>query len=98
MCVCRVSGFYGSPFKTLRGATQGGPDSPRLFNVIVNAVVREWLRQLLGAEAAQLGCGEDVQRFLSLFYADDGVVATRCEEMHGRAVTLLVSLFERAGL
>ncbi len=66
--------------------------------MIVNTVVREWLRQLLGAEAARLGCGKDVRRFLSLFYADNGVVATRYKEMHGRAVTLLVSLFQRASL
>ncbi len=66
--------------------------------MIVDAVVREWLRQLLRAEAARLGCGEDVQRFLLLFYANDGVVVARRGEMHGRVVTLLVSLFERAGL
>ena len=39
-----------------------------------------------------------MQRFFLLFYTDNGVVAMRCEEMHGRAVTLLVSLFQRVGL
>ncbi len=83
VCVYRARGFYGTPFSTSRGATQGGPDSPYLFNVIVDAVVREWLHQLLGAGIAQLGCGEDVRRFLLLFYADAGVVAIRREELHG---------------
>jgi len=41
--VCRASGNYGVPFKAGRGVTQWGPLSAKIFNVIVNAVVREWL-------------------------------------------------------
>ena len=53
--VCRASGYYGEPFKAYRGVTQGGPFSPRMFNVMVDAVVREWMRQMLGPEAAASG-------------------------------------------
>jgi hypothetical protein len=41
--VCRASGNYGTSFKAGRGVTQGGPLSAKLFNVLVDAVVREWL-------------------------------------------------------
>ena len=42
--VCRASGNYGVPFKLGHGITQGGPLSAKLFNIIVDAVVREWHR------------------------------------------------------
>jgi hypothetical protein len=41
--VCRASGNYGVPFKAGRGVTQGGPLSAKLFNLLVDAVAREWL-------------------------------------------------------
>jgi len=53
--VYRASGYYGKPFKAYRGVTQGSPFSPRMFNVMVDAVVREWMRQMLGPEAAASG-------------------------------------------
>jgi hypothetical protein len=42
--VCRASGNYGGPFCSGRGVTQGGPLSAKLFNILVDAVVRKWLR------------------------------------------------------
>ena len=69
--VCRASGRYGTPFKADRGVTQGGPLSPKLFNIMVDAIVREWLRQVLGDEAASSGVGAAVRYFVALFYADD---------------------------
>jgi hypothetical protein len=44
--VCRASGNYGTPFKAGHGVTQGGPLSAKLFNILVDAVAREWLREL----------------------------------------------------
>ena len=44
--VCRASGNYGQPFKAGRGVTQGGPLSAKLFNILVDAVVRELFWQL----------------------------------------------------
>ena len=41
--VCCASGNYGVPFKAGRGVTQGGPLSAKLFNILVDAVAREWL-------------------------------------------------------
>jgi len=43
---------YGVPFKAGRGVTQGGPLSAKLFNLLVDAVAREWLSRL-SREAAR---------------------------------------------
>lgn len=53
--VCRAGGYYGEAFCAERGITQGGPLSSLMFNVCVDAVVREWLHQTLGEEAARNG-------------------------------------------
>ena len=39
--VCRAGGCYVEKFKAYRGAMQGGPFSPRIFNVMVSVIVRE---------------------------------------------------------
>ena len=44
--VCRASGNYGMPFKAGRGVTQGGPLSAKLFNILVDAITREWFVRL----------------------------------------------------
>ena len=36
--------------KAGRGVTQGGPLPPKIFNVMVDAIVREWLLLVLEAE------------------------------------------------
>ena len=51
LLVCRASGVYGKPFRAGRGVTQGGPLSPKLFNILVDAIVREWLTLLVGSDA-----------------------------------------------
>ncbi len=51
--VCRTGGCYGSPFNAKRGVSQGSPLSLLMFNVCVNAVVRERLHQMLGDDAAR---------------------------------------------
>ena len=65
---------------------------------MVNAVVREWLRQVLGDEAAKSGYGEKVRNFLALFYVDDDYIASRDKGQLQGALDILISLFERAGL
>ena len=94
--VCRAGGYYGEPFKAERGTTQGGPVSPRIFNIMVDAVVREWLRQVLGdgAEVSE----NDIKRLLALFYIDDGYIASPEREFLQESMDILVDLFERIGL
>ena len=42
---------------------------------MVDAVLREWLRQVLGVDATMHGYGEEVQTFFAIFYADNGLIA-----------------------
>jgi hypothetical protein len=53
--VCCASGNYGVPFKASRGVTQGGPLSVKLFNLLVDAVAREWLIRLPQEDAKDHG-------------------------------------------
>ncbi len=39
--VFHAGGNYGEPFNAKRGVTQGGPLSSHMFNLCVDAVVRE---------------------------------------------------------
>jgi hypothetical protein len=42
--VCWAAGNYGTAFKAGRGVTQGRPLSAKLFNILVDAVVWEWIQ------------------------------------------------------
>ena len=92
--VCKASGCYGDPFKARRGVTQGGPVSPTIFNLMVDAVIREWERLLL-LEGYPLG---QVRVLVSIFYADNGLIAARDPEVLQTAIDLLTGLFDRVGL
>ena len=41
--VVRAGGYYGASFKGGRVVTQGDPLSPIIFNVVVDAVVQNWV-------------------------------------------------------
>ena len=92
---CRAEGHYGRPFRARRGVTQGGPLSPTIFNLMVDAIVREWVRIL--REEHDLGF-EDVRELLAVFYADDGLIVSRNAEHLQLAFDALIGLFERVGL
>ncbi len=79
--VCHAGDNFGEPFGAGRGVTQGGTLSGLMFNVSVNAVVREWLWQVLGDNAAQGGLGEAVHNYVVVFSVDDGLVAARLFRM-----------------
>lgn len=72
--------------------------SPRIFNLIVDAVVREWLRIDLGAEQSLSGIRKKIRRLIAVVYVDDGLVALRDLIHLQQEMTTLVSLFERVGL
>ncbi len=81
-----------------RGVTQGGPLSSLMFNVCVDAVVREWLHQTLGDDAARERIGDDVAQWLVAFYIDDRLVARRDPVWLQASFDILVGLFERIRL
>jgi hypothetical protein len=74
--VCRAGGNYGELFIAKRGVTQGGPLSPLMFNVCVDAIIREWFHQMLDEDAARDGIGNQVAEILVAFYIDNGLLAS----------------------
>jgi hypothetical protein len=86
------------PFKMGRGVTQGGLLSAKLLNVMVDAVVREWLqilRDKSGLEGEELA--EMMDALLAIFYVDDAYIVARDTVFLQRAIDGLVSTFERVG-
>ena len=55
--VARAGGYYGTGFKGARGVTQGGPLSPSIFNMVVDAVVCRWFT-LAVEDAEKRGGGQ----------------------------------------
>ena len=97
--VCRASGNYGVPFQAGRGVTQGRPLSAKLFNILVDAVAREWMQILwdeseLEEEAIELR----MATFFTIFYVDDAYLASRDPDFLQRALDVLVDLFTWVGL
>ena len=96
--VARAGQYYGTEFKGERGVTQGDPLSPTIFNVVVDAVVRQWLR-LSTQEAEKRGeRGRERQHQAALSYADDRMIASTDPRWLQWAFTILVGLFDRVGL
>ena len=82
----RQSGFFSEPFPVDRGVTQGDVDSPIIFNLIIDAV----LRRLHGeSEFGGTECG---------FYADDGLLEHGEPKRLQRDLDRLVDLFAHFGL
>ncbi len=86
-------------FKAGRGLTHDGPLSARLFNIMVDAVVWEWIRQL--REYGDYDDGELAEymvTFFAIVYVDNAYLASRDAGFLQHTLTLLVHLFERIGL
>ena len=82
----------------MRGVTQGNPLSPTIFNVMVDAVVRHWVT-LVVEEAEKRGeRGKEERHQASLFYTDDGMVASSDPHWLHWSFTTLVGLFDRVVL
>jgi hypothetical protein len=97
--VCRTGGCYGDSFTAYCGVTKGGPISSLIFNVVVNAVVREWLRRTLDNKAVRDGLMmvQSATQMVS-FYVDDGVLSARDPVWLQSALDILITLFEQVGL
>jgi hypothetical protein len=97
--VCRASVNYGTPLQAGRGVTQGGPLSAKLFNVLVDAVAREWLRELRKGSALEPDEIDHLMAtFFAIFYVDDAYLASHDPEFLQRALDVIVGLFSRVGL
>jgi hypothetical protein len=69
-----------------------------MFNVCVDAVIREWLHWTFGEDAARNGIGDRVAEILVAFYVNDGLIASRDPVWLQKSLDILVGLFERIGL
>ena len=92
--VYKAAGCFGLPFRAGRGVTQGGPVSPTIFNLMVDAIIREWER-LLVIRRIPLS---EICTLIAIFYANDGLIAARNPKTLQTAVDLLTGLFDCVGL
>jgi hypothetical protein len=99
MNVCWAKGNYGRPFKAGRDVTQEGPLLAELFNIVVDAVVCEWMqlmREMINdAEGNIVEC---IEGLFAVFYIDDGYIASRDAEFLQEALDILVQTFKCVGL
>ena len=86
-------GTTGWPFQSSCGSTQGDPMSPRFFNLMIDAMVREWLQQFLGDEVSPNGPKEDVESYMTLFYVDVRILADRFSKRVKVTIDTLLGLF-----
>ena len=90
--VARAGGYYGAAFQGTRGVTQGDPLSPTIFNVVVDAVVRHWLKLVVKGVEDRGESGHEGRHHNILFYADDGMVASLDPQWLQGGFSTLVSL------
>ncbi len=99
MNVCWAKGNYGHPFKAGHSVTQGGPLLAKLFNILVNTVVREWMRLMCKTiNNADGNLAECIAGLFAVFYIDKGYIASRNVEFLQEALDILVETFKRVGL
>jgi hypothetical protein len=83
------------PGVSLRGAD---PVSPTIFNIVVDAVVRQWLSQVCSNAVVMDGLDYEVGEKCVLFYADHGLVGAMDKDWVQESFDTLINLFERVGL
>ena len=96
--VTKAGNYYGRPFSTGRGVTQGELVSPALFNIMVDSVFRATLQDICGPQEAQHYFGWSEGEHNICFYADDGRIAGRYPIWVQTALTTILRMFERVGL
>ena len=89
--VPKQTGCYGDEFDVDCGVTQGDPDSPIIFNVIVDAVIRMWELEFIEENI-------DNNKLYLGFYADDGLLAGQDADEIKIGLEKLEDLFGRLGL
>merc|ERR1712117_801254 len=82
----RQTGFYSQDIAVERGCTQGDTDSPVIFNLIVDAVLRTWKAM------------PDYKDSIASFYADDGLIENEDPQALQEDLNTIVTLFQRVGL
>ena len=76
MMVARAGGYYGTEFQGARGVTQGDLLSPTVFDVLVDVVVRHWVKLVVEGVEEWGEQGQEGRHQAALFYANDDMVAS----------------------
>ena len=84
--ILRQAEFYSDPIEVDRGCTQGDVDSPIIFNIIIDAVLRTWKSS------------DDFSQSDSCFYADDGLIQHPDPVALQKDLDNILELFGRMGL
>ena len=72
--------------------------SPKIVNVVVDAVIRHWVTVVALAEAGAEVLRETIQELADFFYADDALVASLPPEKFQREFNVLTYIFDHVGL
>jgi hypothetical protein len=97
--ICQAKGNDSQPFKARCNMTQGGPLLAKLFNIVVDAVVREWMRlmhkMINDVEGKLAKC---IEGLFTVFYIDNGYIASCSAEFLQEALNILVETFRHVDL
>ncbi len=93
-----MEGNFGQPFKARQGVTWGGLLSPKIFNILVDAVVWECIYRLNGKWGDIEGVHWAVDAFVAIFYTDNTLVALRHLALLQMTLNVLIELFGNMGL
>ena len=96
--VARAGGCYRVAFKGDPGVTQVDPLSPTIFNVVLDVLVRHWVELVVEDVDERGKSGKEGRHQDSLFYADNGMVASLDPRWIQGAFSTLVGLFDRVGM
>ena len=96
--VARAGGYYGKALKGERGVTQDDPLYPTIFNVVVDAVVRNWVNGLVDEAEEKGKMGREGRHQSAVFYADDGIVVSSDPTWLQGDFNALLDIFDRVGL
>ena len=75
--------------------TQGDLLSPTIFNVVVGAVVRHWVKVIVESAEEQSDCRQEARHQNSIFYTDDGIVVSSDPQWLQGVFSTLVGMFDR---
>ena len=74
--VAKAGGYFRRPFKGYQGFTQGDPLSPKILNVVVDAVICHRVAVVIPTEKGTGSLGLTIIDLAAYFYADGGLIAS----------------------
>ena len=92
-----MSGYYRAEFQGFWGVIQGGPLSPTIFNMVVDAVVHLWISLVAGLVGGKDRCVGKVRHRAAFFYADYGMVSSTEPFFMQGVFGTLTRFFDRLG-